>query len=195
MSKNYYVSGGFNVTCDVCSKKIKASDAKHRWDGFVVCPDDFEQRHPQDFVKARQDKILIPFSRPRPLDAFILPSLALQDMVVASDSDNFDSYMEVTSGNPYFLEDYILDTKAFEIYMIYRRQFDDLVDLTEVPSLVNTKALTDSISLSDSISIGSIYRTTLADSVAPSEAGSILHKDYVEADYFLEDYVATITTF
>lgn len=66
MSKNYYVSGGFNVSCDVCSKKIKASEAKHRWDGFVVCPEDYEQRHPQDFVKARQDKISVPFSRPIP---------------------------------------------------------------------------------------------------------------------------------
>jgi len=195
MSKNYYVSGGFNVICDVCSKKIKASDAKHRWDGFVVCPEDYEQRHPQDFVKARQDKISIPFSRPRPLDAFILPSLPLQDMVFASDNDDFLDYMENTSGNPYFLEDYLEDRKAFEIYMIFRRQFDDPVDLTEVPSLVNTKALTDSISLSDSVSIGSIYRTVLADSVTPSEAGSIIHKDYVEAGYFLDDYVATITTF
>lgn len=66
MSKNYYVSGGFNVICDVCSKKIKASEAKHRWDGFVVCPDDFENRHPQDFVKAHIDKITVPFQRPIP---------------------------------------------------------------------------------------------------------------------------------
>lgn len=193
--KNYYKSGLWNVICDRCGKKIKADEAKTDWQGFVVCPEDYEQRHPQDFVKARQDKITIPFSRPRPLDAFILPNLALQDMVVASDSDDFDSYMEVTSGNPYFLEDYILDTKAFEIFMIFRRQFDDPVDLTEVPSLITTKPLADSVSLSDSILIGAIYRTPLADSVTPSEAGSILHKDYVEADYFLDDYVATITTF
>jgi len=31
MSKNYYVSGGFNVICDICGKKIKAGEAKHRW--------------------------------------------------------------------------------------------------------------------------------------------------------------------
>ena len=70
MSRNHYVSGQFNVICDVCGKKIKAGEAKHRWDGFVVCKDDFEQRHPQDFVRARQDKITVPFTRPRPLDAF-----------------------------------------------------------------------------------------------------------------------------
>ena len=70
MSKNKYISGQFNLICDVCGKKIKAGDAKHRWDGFVVCERDFEQRHPQDFVRARQDKISVPFTRPRPTDIF-----------------------------------------------------------------------------------------------------------------------------
>ena len=64
MSKNYYISGEWNLACDVCSKKIKAHEAHHRWDGLLVCKDDFEQRHPQDFVRARQDKITVPFSRP-----------------------------------------------------------------------------------------------------------------------------------
>lgn len=72
MAKNYYISGEFNLICDVCSKKIKAHEAKHRWDGLVVCPEDYEQRHPQDFVKARQDKISIPFNRPRPTDEFVI---------------------------------------------------------------------------------------------------------------------------
>ena len=61
---NYYKAGEWNVTCDVCSKKIKAGQAKKRWDGFIVCPDDYETRHPQDFVRARQDKISVPFTRP-----------------------------------------------------------------------------------------------------------------------------------
>ena len=70
MSRNYYTSGQWNLICDVCGKKIKAGEAKHRWDGFVVCPEDFEQRHPQDFVRARQDKITVSFTRPRPVDVF-----------------------------------------------------------------------------------------------------------------------------
>ena len=61
---NYYKAGEWNVTCDVCGKKIKAGEAKHRWDGFVVCANDWEERHPQDFVRARQDKISVPFTRP-----------------------------------------------------------------------------------------------------------------------------------
>ena len=66
MDKTYFLSGAWNVTCDVCSKKIKASDAKQRWDGLIVCPSDFEHRHEQDYVKARTDKITVPFTRPIP---------------------------------------------------------------------------------------------------------------------------------
>ena len=67
---NYYISGEWNLICDVCGKKIKAGEAKHRWDGFVVCEKDYETRQPQDFVKARVDKITVPFLRPRPADVF-----------------------------------------------------------------------------------------------------------------------------
>lgn len=71
MSKDWnYKSGDYWVICDVCGKKIKASHAKHRWDGFIVCDKDFEFRHSQDFIKVRQDKISVPFQRPRPADVF-----------------------------------------------------------------------------------------------------------------------------
>lgn len=35
MSRNYYTSGQWNCICDVCGKKVKAGDAKQRWDGFL----------------------------------------------------------------------------------------------------------------------------------------------------------------
>ena len=66
MAKNYFISGDWNLICDSCGKKVKASEAKQRWDGFIVCPDDYETRHPQDFVKARTDKITVLFTRPIP---------------------------------------------------------------------------------------------------------------------------------
>lgn len=67
----YYVPGDFNLICDVCCKKIKASESKLRWDGLRVCKADYEERQPQDFVKARADKITVPFTRPRPTDEFV----------------------------------------------------------------------------------------------------------------------------
>ncbi len=69
---NYYKAGEWNVTCDRCSKKTKADEIKKEWTGFLVCPNCFEMRHPQDFVRARQDKISVPFTRPRPVDVFVI---------------------------------------------------------------------------------------------------------------------------
>ena len=69
---NYYKSGEWNLICDVCSIKYKAGKAKHRWDGFIVCPNCYEQRHPQDFVRTKQDKISVPFSRPIPQEIFVI---------------------------------------------------------------------------------------------------------------------------
>ena len=71
MAKNYFISGQWNLICDVCSIKYKAKKAKQRWDGFIVCPNCYEQRHPQDFVKSRQDKITVPYILP-PTDTFIV---------------------------------------------------------------------------------------------------------------------------
>lgn len=72
MSKDwYYKSSEWLVICDVCGKKMKSSHARHRWDGLIVCDEDFEHRHPQDFIKVRHDKITVPFTRPRPEDVFV----------------------------------------------------------------------------------------------------------------------------
>ena len=71
MSRGWnYKSADWYVLCDVCNLKIKASKAKHRWDGLVVCDGCFEHRHSQDFIKVRQDKITVPFQRPRSTDVF-----------------------------------------------------------------------------------------------------------------------------
>lgn len=66
-----YKSGDWLIICDVCGKKMKASDSKKRWDGFIVCPDDWEMRHPLDFLRARQDRISVPFQRPESSDTYI----------------------------------------------------------------------------------------------------------------------------
>ena len=72
MSRGWiYVSGDWNLLCDVCAKKIKASKSKERWDGFRVCHACFEPRHPMDFIRARTDKITVPFTRPQPTDTFV----------------------------------------------------------------------------------------------------------------------------
>ena len=92
--RNYFKSGSWNITCDRCSKKTKADEIKKEWTGFLVCPVCFEHRHPQDFVRARQDKISVPFTRPRSIDVFT--------------SINYNTI--------YVEEDYIQDVQVIKTY-------------------------------------------------------------------------------
>lgn len=70
MSSWTYKSGDWNVICDVCGQKSKASLVKKRWDGLIVCPDDYEERHIQDFLRVSPDKITVSFTR-NPEDTFV----------------------------------------------------------------------------------------------------------------------------
>ena len=71
MSREWqYISGDNWMICDVCGAKHRKSQMRLRWDNLWVCPTDFELRHPQDFVKARTDKIVADYPRPRPADVF-----------------------------------------------------------------------------------------------------------------------------
>lgn len=50
-----YEPGNHWVDCDRCGATIRTKDAKLTWDNLVVCPNDWEPRHPQDFVKGREE--------------------------------------------------------------------------------------------------------------------------------------------
>ena len=60
------------VVCDSCGFDIRAEDIKKTWDNRMVCPADWEPRHPQDFVRSREDMIAAEDPvRPPPSDIFI----------------------------------------------------------------------------------------------------------------------------
>jgi hypothetical protein len=65
-----YRAGDWLVICDICGQKSKASQVKKRWDGMIVCPDDYEERHIQDFLRVSPDTITVPFIR-NPEDTFL----------------------------------------------------------------------------------------------------------------------------
>lgn len=97
MSKGWnYKSGDWLVICDFCSKKIKASKSKERWDGFRVCSECWEPRHPMDFIRARADKISVPFTRPQPEDQFATVTYVTIYVI--------DDYVERTATTTYFTE-------------------------------------------------------------------------------------------
>lgn len=61
----YYVAGDYNAQCDNCGRGFKFSALKKRWDNAWTCPDCWEPRHPQDFVRAVRDNPSVPVARPR----------------------------------------------------------------------------------------------------------------------------------
>ena len=61
---NYFESGSWKVICDVCGREFRAHQLTQRWDGLMVCKDDWEPRQPQDFVRGVADKIAPPWTRP-----------------------------------------------------------------------------------------------------------------------------------
>ncbi len=62
--------GSWNVVCYQCGRKFKASQMRKHWQGYWVCPEHWEQRHPQDFVQATSDDMAPPWSQPMPADTF-----------------------------------------------------------------------------------------------------------------------------
>ena len=149
MSKNWnYVSGNWNVICDVCSKKIKASEAKQRWDGFIVCKDDYEQRQPLDFIRARQDKISVPFTRPVPTDTFVPQNF----------TENFTDQV-------YQIEE------SLSRVVTYIRELSDSITLSdEITSYGYGRTFVDSTSFSDALTAVLVAELELADAASLSDA-------------------------
>lgn len=68
-----YIPGDFWRLCDVCGFKVRSSQTYKRWDNQMVCRADFEERHPQDFVRGRKDHQNVPDPRPESVDRFLGP--------------------------------------------------------------------------------------------------------------------------
>ena len=88
-----FKSGDNWVVCDVCGLDIYASSSKERWDGLIVCPEDWEMRHPQDFVRSKKDKIAATVARPAPTDIEIEVNYSSQgaDNTIPSGTFNEDT--------------------------------------------------------------------------------------------------------
>jgi hypothetical protein len=61
---DYLALGDWNAACFRCGAKRKASEMRKQWQGYYVCPEHWEPRHPQDFVRGVVDNTSVPWSQP-----------------------------------------------------------------------------------------------------------------------------------
>jgi len=174
MSGWTYDSGQFNLYCDVCKKKIKADEAKHRWDGLIVCPDDWEQRHPQDFVKAKIDKISVPFSRP-------------------TETIQWDTQ--------YGMFDAIGFGDNVNIFITTLQNINDTVTITESVELLKVIPFSDVVGFSDNVVATWTSNNAYNDTVSFDDVGYLYMYDYTTpappdaSAYFAEEYVGLLKAF
>lgn len=71
MTTWHYLPGAWNVHCDVCGFKFKSTEIQKRWDGLMVCKDDFELDHPQKYLRVKEDRQTVPFVRHQSDDNFL----------------------------------------------------------------------------------------------------------------------------
>lgn len=89
MSVPGYRPGDFKRVCDVCGFVYRESQTFKRWDGLIVCSDDWEPRHPQDFVRGRSDRQSVPDPRPEMADNVIGPLMTTVSNTAAAGSVTF----------------------------------------------------------------------------------------------------------
>lgn len=79
--RDYYKKGDYNVICDRCGAKFKASECAMEWDNLFVCKQYcWEERQPQDFVRGRVDDQTVPIARVRGEPKFITDSVTPEDL-------------------------------------------------------------------------------------------------------------------
>lgn len=68
--ESFFKLGSWNAICDVCGFQYKADKLRKNWKGLYVCREDWEPRHPQDYLKARKETVGVPWSRPPSTDVY-----------------------------------------------------------------------------------------------------------------------------
>ena len=65
-----YKKGQHLFICDVCGFEYYSEDKRKRWDGLIVCPEDYEADHPQKYIRVQPDGLPVADPRPEPEDEF-----------------------------------------------------------------------------------------------------------------------------
>jgi len=71
---NFLEIGSNNIIDDRTGFKIKASNSRKEWNGFIVEKKRWEQRQPQDLLRGSPDRQAAEVSRPGNPDVFLAPN-------------------------------------------------------------------------------------------------------------------------
>lgn len=124
-----YQPGNHWLVCDVCGFDYRFSDMKRRWDGAWVCKKDFEERHPQDFVRGRRDHIRVPVARPT-------STIGIRSTTLSISASKGAKTISVTSADNISANDSI--GIVFETFSEEWDTEAEVVQWTQVESLVGT---------------------------------------------------------
>ncbi len=170
--KNHLILGNWNALCDSCGRKFKATDLKKRWDGLMVCREDWEQRHPQDLLRVQREQISVPFARPYPAEDTYLPwnysefpkdILPLDDLVAKIITKRF-GYDPTNSG----YNSYAFNTAPLNDEGTTTSNAAERVVFSETFLAALARYLTDTTSVSDSLT--KTVDKVLADTISIGES-------------------------
>lgn len=71
MANEYAKPGGAWGICDRCGFKYRLSDMKKEWTGLMVCREDYDIRHPQEYIRGHADRPAVRNARPEQSDRFL----------------------------------------------------------------------------------------------------------------------------
>ena len=169
--KNHLILGDWNALCDSCGRKFKASSLQKRWDGLIVCREDWEQRHPQDLLRVQREQISVPWSRPYPAQDTYLPQY------LTDNENEYLGYTEVLAVNfTKIIKDFVGDSgavngNAFNAYALNAgivSQTTETFTFTEAFLASLARFITENVSISETIA--KTIRKTFADTVSIGES-------------------------
>jgi hypothetical protein len=138
-SRTRYVKGDYNVISDRDGGKYKRSECRKEWNGLLVHRDEWEPRHPQDFVKGVKDDMSVPDPRPGAEDTH-----SVFETTLDAAEDSGQTTLSVTS-----------TANMTNGYTILVHQDDDTIHISTISSFVAGDTVTIADALTHKSASGS----------------------------------------
>ena len=212
--KNHLLLGNWNALCDSCGRKFKALDLQKRWDGLMVCREDFEQRHPQDLLRVQREQISVPWSRPYPAQDTYIPenlwvnptdNLGYTEQLVKVVAKQIGQFKSTTALNGSALDVYSLNggvvvnpdpleqfTFTETVLVTLARFLSDTTTVSESFAKNITKRLADTLPIGESLYFAEQEHNTDTLSLAELKA-FVITKALTDSTTITETTVYTLT--